>query len=121
MAHQLRLCVDDTCVPVAVRPTTPGGRWHMPAADSPQRPPVLRGRLVAGRVDVPAIPREPGSELDERADILGHVGPARASDVISEIESTLERMQSKLNTVREQVDRVFLFPSQADDDRPRAA
>ena len=78
-----------------------------------------RTRLVAGTVDLPATPDEDSSGIGA---VIGRIGP---DDFLRGLESTLGRMQQRLDDLKRDADDVFKFPVPPDrgDDtpRPRAA
>lgn len=79
-------------------------------------------RRFTGSSSPCAVVHDPDVEDDQCA---GRIISSR--DLVREIESTLDRMQDRLNKFRHQVDGAFQFPSPEDDgpfdpsDRPRAA
>lgn len=85
-------------------------------------PSKARMRLVAGTVDLPATPDEDSSGIGA---VIGRIGP---DEFLRGLESTLERMQSKLDALKRDVEEegTFKFPvafARGDDNgpRPRAA
>ncbi|MFN7021220.1 MAG: hypothetical protein ACK4WH_07830 [Phycisphaerales bacterium] len=89
-------------------------------------------RLVAAKVNrAPVERRFTGSDSPcalvhdpdvDDPDCAGRIVSSR--DLVRQIEQTLDRMQSRLNDFRTQVDAVFMFPTPPDNDepdRPRAA
>jgi len=77
---------------------------------------TARRTLVAARVRVLAVP--------ERA-VIGRVNAGRrdwqaTDDLIREVEGSLDRMQEKIDSLREDCDEAFKFPEPRDDG-PRAA
>ncbi|MCC6321866.1 MAG: hypothetical protein IT438_10585 [Phycisphaerales bacterium] len=104
----------------------PAGAWRR--LERPER-------LVAAKVDRAPVERRftgtdspcalvPDPDLDD-PECAGRIVNSR--DLVRQIESTLERMQSRLDDFRSQVDAAFRFPiapETSDDDgsdRPRAA
>lgn len=103
----------------------PAKAWTWPVKPPPSEPIGLPSPFVP-----PAM--ECIDEADETSGVLARpfAGAKHRPDVvtsdrlIAEIEATLERMQGRLETLREDVDQVFKFPASGSDDdgpRPRAA
>jgi hypothetical protein len=86
-----------------------------------------RRTLVAGVVRVPATPEPPARARNAGGSgVLAHIegGVDRTTDtdrLMRQVESTLDEMQSKLDTLKEDAEQVFKFPAPFEDDRPWAA
>lgn len=80
-------------------------------------PTKARTRLVAGTVDLPATPDEDSSGI---AAVIGRIGP---DAFLRGLETTLDRVQSKLDELKRDVEEdAFKFPiaaTRSGDDRPR--
>ena len=83
----------------------------------------IRSRLVAGRVDrdpVTGVQEETTPRLTLHTD--DGERPIASGELIAQIERTLERIQTRLDRVKEEVDRPFKFPDRDDGEwPPRAA
>lgn len=87
-----------------------------------------RRTLVAGVVHVPAVPEAPAfARRAPHSGVLAHIegGVDRTTEtdrLLREVESTLDHMQTKLDTLSEDADMIFKFPPPSEDDgRPWAA
>ena len=93
----------------------------------PEAMATARRTLVAGVVNVPAVP-EPISRprLAGCRGVLARIDNGRAlpnptEDLMSQVERTLDEMQAKIDQLKEDADNAYKFPAPTDDDRPWAA
>ena len=119
MSTHLRLHKDSPSVTTADGPAT----YRFPAAMA-----EARRTLVAGVVNVPAVPEAPAfARRAPRSGVLAHIdgGVDRTTEtdrLLREVETTLDDMQTKLDSLSEDADMVFKFPIPSEDDvRPWAA
>ena len=118
MATHLRLHT----APASSLPDSPSA-YNFPTAMA-----EARRTLVAGVVNVPAIPEAPvlprhTAHSGVLARIGGGVDQTTETDrLLRQMESTLDEMQTKIDTLGEDAEMIFKFPAPSDDDgRPWAA
>lgn len=113
MATHLRLHRDEPVEQDLDAPVT----YQFPSAMA-----AARRTLVAGRVRVPAFPE--GARPEVRPGVIARLnvpaGVRSTDDIIRDVEDTIERMQTRIDSLREDCDEAFKFPAPFDD-RPRAA
>ena len=93
----------------------------------PEAMATARRTLVAGVVNVPAIPEAPlRPRLSGRYGVLARIDNGRAQsfpteDLMSQVERTLDEMQAKIDQLKDDAENAYKFPEPTEDDRPWAA
>ncbi len=97
--------------------------YHFPAAMA-----EARRTLVGAVVNIPAIPESPAmARHAPRGSVLARIGggvdrTTETDRLLRQMESTLDDMQTKIDTLSEDAAMIFKFPEPSDDDgRPWAA
>lgn len=78
---------------------------------------AVRERLVAGVVDVAAVP-----DNDDLCPVIGRIGGVGRDgpdEFLRGLESTIARMQGQIDDLRRECDEAFKFPTLPSDDEPR--